>query len=94
MRDILKHLFPVPKEDAKRVMSFVAKDDYICFRHHTYSMPKGPKSLELTEVGPRFELKAYQIRLGTLDQQHAEIEWVVRSFTRSAKKPKLTDPNA
>ncbi|CAG9467041.1 unnamed protein product [Pedinophyceae sp. YPF-701] len=89
--NILKHLFPVPKPDSRRVMSFVAHNDYICFRHHVYKKPKGPTSVELTEVGPRFELKLYQIRLGTLDQQHAEVEWVVRSYTRSAKKPKLTE---
>jgi len=91
-KDILKHLFPVPKDDSKRVMSFIAQDDYISFRHHVFSMPKGAKSLELKEIGPRFELKLYQIRLGTMDQQHAEVEWVVRSFTRSAKKSKLTEP--
>lgn len=33
---ILKYLFPVPKEDSKRVMTFANHDDYICFRHHTY----------------------------------------------------------
>ena len=90
--NILKHLFPVPKDESKRVISFINQDDYISFRHHTYSMPKGAKSLALTEVGPRFELKLYQIRLGTMDQQHAELEWVVRSFTRSAKKAKLSEP--
>ena len=31
--------------------------DYISFRHHTYTMPKGAKSVELKECGPRFELK-------------------------------------
>lgn len=86
---ILKHLFPVPKDDTRRVMSFINQQDYISFRHHVWTMPQGAKSLELKEQGPRFELRLYQIRLGTMDQQHAEVEWVVRSFTRSAKKPKL-----
>ena len=45
--------------------------------------------MALTEVGPRFELKLYRIQLGTMDQPHAELEWVARSFTRSAKKAKL-----
>lgn len=49
-------------------------------------MPAGPKSLELTELGPRFELHPYKIRLGTLADEHAEDEWVMRSYTRSAKK--------
>eukprot|EP00955_Chlamydomonas_euryale_P034346 349759-Chlamydomonas_euryale.AAC.13 len=52
-------------------------------------MPKGSKSVELTECGPRFELKLYQIRLGTMDQAHAENEWTLRSYTRSAKKQRL-----
>ena len=47
--------------------------------------------MALTECGPRFELKIYQIRLGTLDQPHAENEWVLRAYTRSAKKAKLSE---
>ena len=43
------------------------------------------------QCGPRFELKVYQIRLGTVDQTHAENEWVLRSYTRNAKKAKLAD---
>mmetsp|Transcript_30706 Transcript_30706/g.78489 ORF Transcript_30706/g.78489 Transcript_30706/m.78489 type:complete len:308 (-) Transcript_30706:464-1387(-) len=86
---ILKHLFPVPKDDTKRVITFANRSDYISFRHHTYAMPKGAKSVELTECGPRFELKLYQIKLGTMDQAHAENEWALRSFTRAAKKQRL-----
>lgn len=86
---ILKHLFPVPKPDTRRVLTFANRADYIAFRHHVYEKPRGATSIQLTEVGPRFDLKLYQIRLGTLDQAHAEVEWVVRSFTRSAKKTKL-----
>lgn len=33
---ILKYLYPVPKDDSKRVISFANHDDYISFRHHTY----------------------------------------------------------
>jgi U3 small nucleolar ribonucleoprotein protein IMP4 len=32
IRDILKYLFPVPKEDSKRVMTFANEDDFISFR--------------------------------------------------------------
>ena len=32
VRDALKHLFPVPKEDAKRVMTFANESDFISFR--------------------------------------------------------------
>jgi len=37
---VLKHLFPVPKEDSARVMTFCNRDDYISFRHHTYRVDK------------------------------------------------------
>lgn len=32
IRDVLKYLFPVPKEDSKRVMTFSSEDDFISFR--------------------------------------------------------------
>ena len=55
--NILKYLFPVPKEDSKRVITFANHDDFISFRHHTYQ--KGPegKGVELKEAGPRFQLR-------------------------------------
>ncbi|CAF3428036.1 unnamed protein product, partial [Rotaria sp. Silwood2] len=34
--NILKYLFPVPKEDSHRTITFVNQDDYISFRHHVY----------------------------------------------------------
>eukprot|EP00850_Spirogloea_muscicola_P000277 SM000001S04679 [mRNA] locus=s1:1641799:1646343:- [translate_table: standard] len=73
--NILKYLFPVPKSDSKRIITFANQSDFISFRHHVYEMPKGPKSVELKEVGPRFELRLYQIKLGTMDQTEAENEW-------------------
>ena len=30
-------------------------------RHHVYEKRGGPKSIELKEVGPRFELRLYQV---------------------------------
>jgi U3 small nucleolar ribonucleoprotein protein IMP4 len=32
IRDVLKYLFPVPKEDSKRVMTFANDDDFVSFR--------------------------------------------------------------
>ena len=32
VRDCLKYLFPVPKEDSKRVMTFSNENDFISFR--------------------------------------------------------------
>lgn len=33
VQDTLKYLFPVPKEDSKRVMTFANEDDFISFRY-------------------------------------------------------------
>lgn len=35
-KTILQSLFPVPKENTKRVMTFVNRDDTISYRHHVY----------------------------------------------------------
>ncbi len=43
-------------------------------------------AVTLTEVGPRFEMRPFLIRLGTLDQDTAEVEWQLRSFTNTARK--------
>eukprot|EP01025_Chloroclados_australasicus_P052919 TRINITY_DN6188_c0_g1_i4.p4 TRINITY_DN6188_c0_g1~~TRINITY_DN6188_c0_g1_i4.p4 ORF type:complete len:144 (-),score=17.10 TRINITY_DN6188_c0_g1_i4:349-780(-) len=90
--NILKHIFPVPKPDTKRIVTFKIEDDYISFRHHIYEMRAGVKSIQLKEMGPRFEMWLHKIVLGTMDQQHAETEYSFAAFTRSAKKPKLTAP--
>jgi len=87
LRNILKYLFPVPKDDSRRVMTFANRSDVISFRHHVYKK-QGHKQVELTEVGPRFEMKLYQIRLGTLDMTEADNEWVLRPFMNTAKKRK------
>ncbi|CAL4950645.1 unnamed protein product [Urochloa decumbens] len=85
---ILKHLFPVPKPDSKRIITFANRDDYISFRHHVYEKPGGPKSIDLKEVGPRFELRLYQIKLGTVEQNEAQSEFVLRPYINTAKKQK------
>mmetsp|Transcript_16216 Transcript_16216/g.50955 ORF Transcript_16216/g.50955 Transcript_16216/m.50955 type:complete len:291 (-) Transcript_16216:47-919(-) len=84
--NILKFLFPVPRPESKRVMTFANVNDFISFRHHVYAMPKGAKSVALTEVGPRFEMRLYQVKLGTLDQTEAENEFVIRPYMNSKKK--------
>eukprot|EP01104_Vermistella_antarctica_P009947 TRINITY_DN2621_c1_g1_i1.p1 TRINITY_DN2621_c1_g1~~TRINITY_DN2621_c1_g1_i1.p1 ORF type:complete len:288 (+),score=50.74 TRINITY_DN2621_c1_g1_i1:445-1308(+) len=85
VQSILKYLFPVPKEDARRVISFVNRDDTVSFRHHVYKK-EPPKGVELSEVGPRFEMQLYQITLGTIDQKEAEIEWTLRPYMNTAWK--------
>ncbi|KAF6721060.1 U3 small nucleolar ribonucleoprotein IMP4 [Oryzias melastigma] len=84
--NILKYLFPVPKDDSRRVITFANQDDFISFRHHTYKKTDH-RNVELTEVGPRFEMKLYMIKLGTLENENtAEVEWRQHAFTRTAKK--------
>lgn len=85
---ILKFLFPVPKEDSKRVLTFANHDDFISFRHHTYKKKEaGSKELELSEVGPRFQLRLYEIKLGTLEAASAaQTEWALRPFMNTARK--------
>ncbi|TFK43637.1 anticodon-binding protein [Crucibulum laeve] len=91
VQDVLKYLFPVPKEDSKRVMTFANEDDFISFRHHVFV--KAARQVQLAEVGPRFEMKPYEIRQGTLEQTEAEREWVLAHYSRTAKKRSvLTGP--
>lgn len=87
--DILRYLFPVPKPESKRIITFSNQDDFISFRHHVYkkTLPDG-REIELQECGPRFELQLYQIKLGTLDQKEADNEWVLRPYMNTAKKNK------
>ncbi|KYO30867.1 U3 small nucleolar ribonucleoprotein protein IMP4 isoform X2 [Alligator mississippiensis] len=86
---ILKYLFPVPKEDSKRVVTFANQDDYISFRHHVYKK-LDQHNIELTEIGPRFEMKPYMIKLGPLDQEPvADVEWRWHPYTRTAPKRRL-----
>ncbi|EDO45425.1 predicted protein [Nematostella vectensis] len=86
VRNILKYLFPVPKEDTRRVVTFANQSDYISFRHHTYKKVDG--QIELSEVGPRFEMKVYEIKLGTVDQIEAETEWRLKPYMNTSKKRK------
>uniref|UniRef100_A0A1I7YDG4 Brix domain-containing protein n=1 Tax=Steinernema glaseri TaxID=37863 RepID=A0A1I7YDG4_9BILA len=86
LTSVLKYLFPVPKPNSSRIMTFDNKDDIISFRHHTWK--KGEHGeVELTEVGPRFEMKPFKILRGTLDNvEAAETEWALRPYMNSAGK--------
>ncbi|KAH8113285.1 Brix-domain-containing protein [Phellopilus nigrolimitatus] len=88
VRDILKFLFPVPKEDSKRVMTFANENDFISFRHHVF-VKTSHKEVQLAEVGPRFEMKPYEIRQGTIEQDEADREWVLAHYSRTAKKRRM-----
>ncbi|KAM4012032.1 U3 small nucleolar ribonucleoprotein IMP4-like isoform 1-T1 [Anomaloglossus baeobatrachus] len=86
--NIMKYLFPVPKDDSRRVITFANQEDYISFRHHVYKKTDH-RNIELSEVGPRFEMKLYMIKLGTLENAGtAEVEWRWHPYTNTAKKRK------
>jgi len=82
---VLKYLFPVPKEESKRVMTFANERDFISFRHHVY-VKTSHREVHLAEIGPRFEMRPYEIRQGTLEQSSADVEWALRNFTNTARK--------
>lgn len=84
--NVLKHLFPVPKPESRRVITFANEEDCISFRHHTFKRAKQGKEIELTEAGPRFQMTPYLIRLGTVDQTEADIEWQLRPYMNTARK--------
>lgn len=85
---ILKHLFPVPRPDSRRVVTFANEDDVILVRNHVYR--RQGKTVELEEVGPRFQLRPYLIRLGTLEQgDAADVEWRWHPYTATAPKRRL-----
>lgn len=65
-------------------MTFANDNDFISFRHHVYKKIDG--KIHLKEVGPRFEMQLYEIKLGTLDQRDADSEWVLRPYMNTASK--------
>lgn len=86
--NVLKCLFPIPKPDTRRIVTFSNDNDFISFRHHMYTK-EGKEDVSLHEVGPRFEMKLYQLRLGTLDQKDADNEYVLRPYQNTAAKRQL-----
>ncbi|KAH7830018.1 putative U3 small nucleolar ribonucleoprotein imp4 [Monocercomonoides exilis] len=88
VRNVLQALFPVPKPDSKRIVTFFNQDDYISFRHHKHSRDeKGEVVLE--EIGPRFEMRLFKITLGTADIKEADVEFELKPYMNTAKKAKL-----
>lgn len=91
IRTVLSALFPQPKADSTRVLTFSNDADFISFRHHTFKKEKalgvaGAAAVTLAEAGPRFQMRPYLIKLGTLDQDGAEVEWVLKAFINTARK--------
>jgi U3 small nucleolar ribonucleoprotein protein IMP4 len=55
---ILQALFPIPRAESKRVLTFANRNDFIFFRHHMYTKEAG--KVVLSEAGPRFEMQPYE----------------------------------
>jgi len=85
VKTVLQHLFPVAKPESKRIITFANQSDVISFRHHTYEK-ESHKEVGLVELGPRFEMKLYQVSLGLLHQPEASKEWVLRPYMNTATK--------
>lgn len=81
---ILKCLFPTAKSDAKRIVTFYNKDDTLSFRHHHHG--RQGKEVSLEELGPRFEMMPYKLKLGTIDAPESDTEWVLRPYMNTARK--------
>jgi U3 small nucleolar ribonucleoprotein protein IMP4 len=82
---VLKNLFPPGvKKDSPRVITFVNNDDFISVRQHVYV--KTRDGVEIAEIGPRFEMRLYELRLGTLENKDADVEWALRRFVRTANR--------
>lgn len=83
---VLKHLFPPGvKKDSSRVITFANRGDFISVRQHVYVKTRDG-NVELAEVGPRFEMRLYELKLGTVDNKDADLEWKLRGFVRTANK--------
>mmetsp|Transcript_3304 Transcript_3304/g.11464 ORF Transcript_3304/g.11464 Transcript_3304/m.11464 type:complete len:291 (+) Transcript_3304:161-1033(+) len=91
VKAILRHLFPYPRLSSRRVITFSSNGDGISFRHHIYKQQTDSKSIFLSELGPRFELRLYQIKLGTLDENEASVEYCLKPFMRSGKSHLFTE---
>merc|ERR1712050_48201 len=64
VKEILKHLFPSMKEPTKRVVTFANQSDYIIFRQHLFERQTRNGIVKIAEVGPRFEMRLFKIKLG------------------------------
>lgn len=83
---ILKHLFPSGvKKDSSRVISFINRDDFISVRQHVY-VKTNEGDVELAECGPRFEMRLYELKFGSVDNKDADVEWQLRRFVRTANR--------
>ena len=58
---IIQALYPIPRPDSRRVLTFANRDDFISFRHHMYTKEKGKVAIQ--EAGPRFEMQPFEVSI-------------------------------
>ena len=82
------HQITISGKNYKSQVTFSNDNDHISFRHHVYSKENGNTTdkVSLYEVGPRFEMRLYQIKLGTLEMKDAENEYVLKPYMNTAHK--------
>lgn len=56
---ILQALYPIPRPESRRVLTFANRNDFISFRHHMYTKDKS--NVILKEAGPRFEMQPHEV---------------------------------
>lgn len=81
VKQILQALFPVPKPESRRLISFINKDDWISVRQHTFKRTGG--KIELTELGPRMEMRLFKITNDTVEVNDPDVEFAYRAFIHS-----------
>jgi U3 small nucleolar ribonucleoprotein protein IMP4 len=95
VKNILTALFPPANALAQRVLTFGNERDVIHFRHHVWKekpefkkvdAAKRRECVELSEVGPRFDLRLYRIELGTVEMKDVQTEWVLRPYFNKQRR--------
>lgn len=72
-----------------RTITFANEGDFVSFRHHL-GVKTGKDEVQLSEVGPRFEMRLFEIRLGTAENSDADIEWRLTPYQRRGRKEILS----
>ena len=62
---ILQALYPIPRNESKRVITYANNNDFISFRHHMFTHDGNSTNagkVEIKEAGPRFEVSRLYLR--------------------------------
>ena len=85
----------------KRIITIANEQDILLFRHHIVKKRQFWKETDeneklnkeeylVLEVGPRFDIKPFELRRGTIDLwKTSDVEWVFRPYQRTAFKKSI-----